>query len=75
VPYYVKRTSQTGVPLPHPVTYPRLSDAMKFACVALGSGVGSGVSDIWIENDNGTCIADRTKIEEFCRLQPQRALE
>ena len=50
--YYVKRTSQTGVPLPHPVTYPRLSDATKFACVALGSGVSSGVSDIWIEDEN-----------------------
>jgi hypothetical protein len=50
--YYVKRTSQTGVPPPHPVTYPRLSDAMKFACVALGSGV----SDIWMKTKTFSTI-------------------
>lgn len=75
MPYFVKRTSQTGVLLPHPVAYARPSDAMKFACVALGSGIGSGLNDIWIEDEHGTCIADRAKIEEFCRQRPRRSLE
>jgi len=56
--YFVKRTSQTGVSLPHPVTYERPSAAMKYACVASGSGI----SDIWIENEEGHRIADRAKI-------------
>lgn len=60
--YFVKRISQTGVLLPHPVTYERPSAAMKYACVALGSGI----SDIWIENEEGHRIADRAKIE-LCR--------
>jgi hypothetical protein len=64
--YFVKRTSQTGVPLPHPVAYARPSAALKYACVA----VGSGVKDIWIEDEDGNCIADRTKIE---RIQRERA--
>jgi hypothetical protein len=62
MPYFVKRTSQTGVLLPHPVTYERPSAAMKYACVA----IGSGISDIWIESEEGHCIADRAKIE-LCR--------
>jgi len=75
MPYFVKRTSQTGVPLPHPVAYRRPSDAMKYCCAALGSGVGSGIENIWIEDENGTCIADRAKIEAFCRRHAQRPLD
>jgi hypothetical protein len=64
--YFVKRTSQTGVLLPHPVTYSRPSAAMKYACVA----IGSGITDIWIEDDEGCCIADRAKIEAWHREHP-----
>ncbi len=63
MPYFVKRTSQTGVPLPHPVTYERPSAAMKYACAA----IGSGIADIWIEDEKGRRIADRAKIEVFLR--------
>ncbi|HKW53021.1 MAG TPA: hypothetical protein VJO12_04960 [Stellaceae bacterium] len=63
MPYFVKRTSQTGVPLPHPVVYARPSAAMKYACAA----IGSGITDIRIEDEDGNCIADRTKIERFQR--------
>jgi hypothetical protein len=63
--YFVKRTSQTGVLLPHPVAYERPSAAMKYACVA----IGSGIRDIWIENEDGHRIADRGKIEQYRRKQ------
>lgn len=63
--YFVKRTSQTGVRLPHPVTYERPSAAMKYACVA----IGTGISDIWIENEEGHRVADRAKIELYRRKQ------
>jgi hypothetical protein len=59
--YFMKRISQTGVLLPHPVTYERPSAAMKYACVASGSGI----SEIWIENEEGQRIADRAKIEQY----------
>ena len=58
--YFVKRVSQTGVPLPHDVAYERPSAAMKYACAA-----ASGLKDIWIEDEEGKCIADRAKIEHF----------
>lgn len=61
--YFVKRTSQTGILLPHPVTYTRPSAAMRYACAA----IGSGLTDIWIEDDKGTCVADRVKIEMYHR--------
>ena len=66
MPYFVKRTSQTGVPLPHPVVYARPSTAMIYACAA----AGSGINDIWIEDEDGNCIADRAKIE---RIRRERA--
>jgi hypothetical protein len=58
--YFVKRVSQTGVRLPHTVAYERPSAAMKYACAA-----ASGLNDIWIEDEEGRCIADRAKIEHF----------
>jgi hypothetical protein len=71
MPYFVKRTSQTGVLLPHPVAYARQSTAMKYACAALGSGI----RDIWVEDENGKCVADRARIEEFCRRNPPGPLD
>lgn len=63
MPYFVKRTSQTGVLLPHPVTYRRPSAAMRYACAA----IGSGITDIWIEDETGACVANRARIELFYR--------
>jgi len=48
---------------------------MKYCCAALGSGIATGIKNIWIEDENGTCIADRAKIEEFCRQHGQRPLD
>jgi hypothetical protein len=65
--YFVKRVSQTGVPLPHGVAYERPSAAMKYACAA-----APGLDDIWIEDEAGRCIADRAKIEHFRGARPSR---
>ena len=65
--YFVKRVSQTGVHLPAAVAYERPSAAMKYACAAV-----SGLTDIWIEDEEGRCIADRTKIEHFRRTRMSR---
>lgn len=65
--YFVKRVSQTGVSLPSSVAYERPSAAMKYACAAV-----SGLTDIWIEDEQGRCIADRTKIEDFRRAHLSR---
>ena len=65
--YFVKRVSQTGVLLPNSVAYERPSAAMKYACAA-----ASGLTDIWIEDEEGRCIADRAKIEHFrCARMPR----
>jgi len=66
--YFVKRVSQTGVPLPASVAYERPSAAMKYACAAV-----SGLTDIWIEDEEGRCIADRSKIEHFRCAHMSRA--
>lgn len=58
--YFVKRVSQTGVSLPSSVAYEMPSAAMKYACAAI-----SGLTDIWIEDEQGRCVADRAKIEHF----------
>jgi hypothetical protein len=71
MPYFVKRTSQTGVLLTHPVAYARPSAAMKYACVA----AGSGINDIWIEDEDGNCIADRAKIERIRRERASNSLD
>ena len=63
MPYFVRRKSQTGVLLPHPVTYNRPSGAMRYACAA----IGSGINDIWIEDERGECVASRANIEAFRR--------
>ncbi len=63
MPYFVKRMSQTGVLLEHPVAYRRPSGAMRYACAA----IGPGITDIWIEDETGACVADRARIELFHR--------
>jgi hypothetical protein len=65
--YFVKRVSQTGVSLPSSVAYERPSAAMKYACLAV-----SGLTNIWIEDEQGRCIADRAKIEHFRRAHMSR---
>lgn len=65
--YFVKRVSQTGVSLPNSVAYERPSAAMTYACAAV-----YGLTDIWIEDDQGRCIADRSKIEHFRRAHMSR---
>jgi hypothetical protein len=71
VPYIIKwiaaGSSQT---VEHPMSYDDLSEALDHGCTVLDQEP----ADLWIENEEGLCVAEIPRILEHCakrRLQPR----
>jgi hypothetical protein len=71
MPYVVKWIAPgSTTTIEHPVSYDELSEALDHGCAALAQEP----ADLWIEDEEGLCVAEIPRILEHCakrRLRPR----